>query len=308
MLFRSLGTAATYRKLGKLLDALDIVDEAFSSEELRDQDLLPLWLEQGWSLFTSGHYPEAVDVLRAGLEAAGSRREPIVAHVLVVLARAQEEAGAFDAALDNALLAQRIFEECEDVVGLASALRLIGGTYVVMKQYDEAAKTLRRGLELAQRVGSAEEIVGCLINLGLAELHRGRLDEAIAADREALEICERVGLEPGRGTAYANLAEKLAHREEYEEALAACEKAVEIANAVGRPHTIADVAQVRALIALGRGAFAEAARKAEEAAALFLELDASPSAAESLQFAAEAWEKAGEEERARNTTERALSL
>ena len=302
------GTAATYRKLGKLLDALDIVDEAFSSEELRNQDLLPLWLEQGWSLFTSGHYPEAVDVLRAGLEAAGSRREPIVAHVLVVLARAQEEAGAFDAALDNALLAQRIFEECEDVVGLASALRLIGGTYVVMKQYDEAAKTLRRGLELAQRVGSAEEIVGCLINLGLAELHRGRLDEAIAADREALEICERVGLEPGRGTAYANLAEKLAHREEYEEALAACEKAVEIANAVGRPHTIADVAQVRALIALGRGAFAEAARKAEEAAALFLELDASPSAAESLQFAAEAWEKAGEEERARNTTERALSL
>jgi class 3 adenylate cyclase/tetratricopeptide (TPR) repeat protein len=302
------GLAATYRKLGKYLDALDVVEQAFKSEELKGHDLLPLWLEQGWSLATSGHYDEAVDVLQAGLEAAASRREPIVAHVRVVLARAQGDGGEFDAALDNALLAKEIFEECADVTGLASTLRVIGGTYLVTGRYDEAGETLRRGLELAQRVGSAEEIAACLINLGLVELRRGRLDEAIAFDRQALDVCERVGLEPGRATAYVNLAEKLAHREDYEEALAACEKAVEIAQAIGRPYAIADVVQVRALIALGTGAFAEAARKAEEAAARFLELGASPSAAESLQFAAEAWKKAGEAERARDTTERALSL
>jgi class 3 adenylate cyclase/tetratricopeptide (TPR) repeat protein len=302
------GMAATYRKLGKHVDALNIVDEAFGAEELSGQDLLPLWLEQGWNLATSGHYSEAVEVLQAGLEAAGPRREPIVAHVLVELARVQEDGGEFEAALENALLAKQIFEECEDVVGLASTLRIIGGTYLVTDRYDEAGETLRRGLELAQRVGSTEEIVGCLINLGLVELGRGRLDDAIAFDRQAIELCERVGLEPGRATAYANLAEKLAHREDYEEALAACEKAVEIAHAIGRPYTVADVAQVRALIALGRGAFAEAARTAEDAAALFLEISASPRASESLQFAAEAWEKAGEAERARDSTDRALSL
>ena len=302
------GMAATYRKLGRHLDARHLVDEAFASEELEGQDLLPLWLEQGWSLATSGHSSKAVDVLQAGLEAAGSRREPIVARILLELARVQEDAGEFDTALDNALRAKQIFEESEDVVGLASTLRIVGGTYLIIGRYDEAGETLRRGLELAQRVGSAEETVACLINLGLVELECGRLDEAIAFDREALEVCERVGLEPGRAAAYGNLAEKLAHRGDFEEALAACEKVIEIASAIGRPHILADVAQVRALIAFGTGAFAEAASRAEEAAALFVELSASPRAAESLQFAAEAWEKAGDAERARDTTERALSL
>ncbi len=302
------GIASIFRKRGEYTEALRVVDEAFAAEELKGRDLLPLWLEQGWTIVASGRYPEAADVLRAGLEVAGARREPLVGHLLVQLARAQIAGGDFQAALTNTVAAEKIFDEAEDVVGLTSTLRVMGGAYLALERLDEAGQSLRRALALAQRVGSAEEIVACLINLGLVELERGALQEAVACDRQAIAESERVGLESGRATAHANLAEKLAHLGEYEEALEMCATAVEIADAIGRSQTLADVAQVRGMIALREGAFADAAAQAEQAAALFLELGESPRAAESLELAAQAWEEAGEKERARETSERALSL
>ena len=63
-----------------------------------------------------------------------------------------------------------------------------------------------------------------------------------------------------------------------------------------------------ATIHLRQGDLAEAAARAEEAAALFVEVGASPSAAESLDVAAEAWDQAGETERAADTAARSRAL
>jgi adenylate cyclase len=302
------GVASTLRKQGDYAEALRVVEQAFTTEALTGQDLLPLWLEQGWSLGASGRHPQAAGVLEAGLESAGSRREPIVGHLLIQLARVQGAIGEAESALENTLAAERIFEERDDVVGLVSTLRVMGGAYFALERLDEAAETLRRGLELAQRVGSAEETVACLINLGLVELSRGALDEAIACDRQAIETCERIGLETGRAFALANLAEKLIYREDYDEALRLCDEAEELARSIGQWPTVADVIQTRAKLSLRTGAFTEAAKQAEESATLFLEAGESPRAAESLQLAADAWEQVGETERARRTSARALSL
>jgi hypothetical protein len=61
-------------------------------------------------------------------------------------------------------------------------------------------------------------------------------------------------------------------------------------------------------VELGQGAPADAGRRAEEAADLFLELGAAPRAVDSLQLAAKAWESAGEKERARTSQARARAL
>ena len=57
-----------------------------------------------------------------------------------------------------------------------------------------------------------------------------------------------------------------------------------------------------------QGDFGEAVSKAEEAASLFLDVGAAPAASDALAVAAEAWQKAGEQERAEETSARARSL
>jgi tetratricopeptide (TPR) repeat protein len=97
----------------------------------------------------------------------------------------------------------------------------------------------------------------------------------------------------------------LAHTGDYDEAEEAAEHAIEICHSIGHSLLIAEVTNTLAFIALRRGAFAQAGERAEEAAALFLDLGAAPRAQSALELATRAWEELGEEERARATRARA---
>jgi class 3 adenylate cyclase/tetratricopeptide (TPR) repeat protein len=302
------GLAATYRKRGEYVYALSTVDEAFSADELKGADLTPLWLEAGWTLYLSSLIEQAADVLNAGIEAAVEPASPTLGHLYAHLARAEilDDHGA--EALTHALRAQALLEELDDLPGLASAIRVTGDAYRALGRVDEATATLGQGLELAERIGSVEEIGGCLINLGLAELQRGAHAEAIAYNRRAIEEFERIGHGSGRAIAYSNLAWALTQAGVYDEALVACEEARTIARSIGHPLTLAETTDTMALADLRQNNFTSAAARAEEAAALFVELGAGRRAAESLELAAEAWGKAGDEERARDALDRARPL
>jgi adenylate cyclase len=302
------GIAATHRKRGEYGEALAAIDHAFHTEELANADLTPLWCEQGRTLELSGRVPEAIDVLEAGLEAANHKSDGSVGELLFVLADARTIHGQFEAALQDALRAERLFEEQQDLRGLASTMRVIGDTYRFLDRLDEAARALRRGLELAERVGNVEEIGGCLINLGLVESQRGETRAAIDCDRRAVEEFERVGHGSGRAIAYANLATHLVEAGEFDEARASCERSLEIAEAIGFTQTIADVGLTMASLYLRTGEYRDAAERAEEAAQLFVDGGQLAFGAEALELASEAWKQSGEDERARETSSRARSL
>lgn len=302
------GFASVLRKRGKYAEALASIEEALLSEALKGEDLLPLKMEQGWTLAASRRLSEAVEVLRRALEDAARRRDPLVGQLLLQLARVEAEIGEFEAALEHALRARSIFEELEELRGLAAATRALGGAYYRLDRFDEAEEVLRRALQLAERVGSVEEVAASLVNLGMVELRRGALDEAIAYDRRAIAEVDRIGHQSGRANAYANLAEKLMHKGQYEEASAYCDKAIELAREIGRPLWVGDATETRARILLRQGQIAEAAAKAEEAAAIFLDIGAAPRAAKAYALAGEAWELAGNGERARDIAARARSL
>jgi tetratricopeptide (TPR) repeat protein len=301
------GLVSTRQKQGRYDEALQIANEAFTHEELKGVDLTPLWLEQGRCLAVSGRVNQAIDVLEAGLEAAPART-PVVGLLLLQLARAQTVKGDFEEALANALQAREILEEHNDQRGLTTTMRIIGDAYRQLGRLDEAAEALERGLELAERIGNIEEIGGCLINLGIVNMHRELLAEATTSLRRAIEEFERVGHGAGRALGYATLAETLVHAGELDEALANAEKALELARSIKHPLATADAIQAIAAIRLGQGQFDEAAARAEEAAALFLDVDAESLASDALAIAAEAWDKAGERERADETSARARSL
>jgi tetratricopeptide (TPR) repeat protein len=224
------------------------------------------------------------------------------------LARAETVEGRLESALSNATRAERIFAEMDDVRSLATTMRLLGDLHRNRGELDDAARVLRGGLELAVRTGSIEEMGGCLINLALVELERGDLEESMACSRRAIEEFERIGHVAGLALGYGNLAFALSRSGVYDEAFEHSQRALELAQSIGNALAAADIRDTIAEILLGQERFAEAAEEAEEAAAQFLEMGAATMATKSLRVAAEAWAKAGEMQRARDSEERARSV
>jgi class 3 adenylate cyclase/tetratricopeptide (TPR) repeat protein len=280
------GMASTLRKQGKSREALDLLDEAFVAAPAIDAR--PFWLERSWSLNVSGRLADAAAAARAGLESANEQQDPLAGYLLLQLVRASTAQGRFDEAIEHGIRARRIFEQAEDPIGLATVMRALGAVYSASGQLDQAATTLRQGLTLAERIGSAEEIGGCLINLAQTELFRGNIEDAIAVDLRAIEEFERMGAGSGRATAYANLAEMLVKKGDYPEAERRCQQALRVAEAIGHEATIADVASTRAMIALAQHNFAEAAAQASASASLFERMGAGPQAAAARDLAAQA--------------------
>jgi tetratricopeptide (TPR) repeat protein len=202
-----------------------------------------------------------------------------------------------DDALVHVLEARQAFEARGDLRYLTSALRVLGGVYEDLGRLDDAAEALRGGLALAERTGRVDEIGGCLVNLGLVELARGRFDDAISCDRRAIDELERIG-HPARATAYANLAEALLARGDVDEVHAYCEQAIAVAAQQGDSLTVADASLTAAIADLRSGRASEAGARAEEAATWFLEVDAKEWAAKALAVAVEAWDVSGDAARA----------
>jgi adenylate cyclase len=302
------GMASTLRRRGEYLEALGVVDEAFSSKDLRGQDLGPLWLQAGWSLSVAGFYDAGIDVFTAGLETAEDPEAPIVGELLLQLAQSEILEGKNASAQSHARRAAEIFERTEDVRGLTASYRVIGDAERELGDLQAAAAALRQGLELARRTGSVEEIGGCLLNLGRVELERGALPEAIECDRGAIAEFERIGHGSGRAAGYANLAEKLILVGDLDEAIEYCDRAEELARSMGNSLVLADTMRTRALALIRSGAFADAAAAAEASAALFAEIEVFAEAASALEVAADASARAGEEERAQSLRDRARSL
>jgi adenylate cyclase len=273
------GLASTLRKRGLYADALAVLAAAQASMS-PDADGAPaIALELGRTLLGAGRPGEAVPALEAALTRLGPTQAE-TGQALLYLARSELQCGRFDAALEHGQRALAILEAHDDMSGLVLARRVLGGVYRHLGLLEEAATTLRLGVELADRVGHVEELGACLINLGMVELRLGRIEEAIDCDRRAITQFERVNLLPGCANGYANLAEKLYHAGRYEEAATECRRALDLAVELDDRLRIADVIRTEATILLARGDADQAATRAEEAAALFAAIEAEPDAAD----------------------------
>jgi adenylate cyclase len=302
------GIAAILRNQGEYRQALEQVDEAFRAEELADADLAPLWLEQARTLTAFGRPSQAIDVLEAGLAARAGDRDGDLAEMLSHLAVAETMDGKAEEALDHALRARELFAAVDDLRGIATAERVLGDAYLKLDRLDEAAAALRRALEAAERVGSAEEIGGSLLNLGILEFMREDLTSAIDCDRRAIAQFERIGHTSGRAQAYANLGYKLSQAGEHQEALEYCERGIALAREIGDALAVADVTDTIAAVCLAENDLAAAVERGEEAARLYMKLGAIPQAAGALEIAANALERAGERAQAVATRARAKEL
>ena len=284
------GMAAVLRKQGRYDEALALIDQAFEHLDGQGLDVRPLWHERAWTLNVAGHFKEATTAADTGL-ALRAADDPTAGYLLLQRARAATVEERFQDAISDGRHAERIFEAHEHLHGLATCLRGLGNAYTAAGELEVAESVLRKGLQLAERIGNAEDIGGALTNLGLVLSERGAIEEAIGCDRQAIEEFERIGHGSGRSTTYTNLAEKLALQGAYAEALIYCDRALKLAEAIGNLVVVADARATRAMILTKTGSDGAAAAEFARAAELFQELGASHRAAAAFDQAAAARER-----------------
>jgi adenylate cyclase len=302
------GAVSALRRKGNYEHALELIDRALS-RSVGGEDASALWLDRGITLSITGVHDLAVHALETGLAAARDRGNSAVeAQLLTQLARLEGSDGRGQLGLGHSLEAQEIFERNDDLRGLATSLRVGGLINVQLGRLEDASALLQRALETAYRVGSAEEIGACLINLGQVERRRGKYDVAVAYNRQAAEEFERIGHLPGAAQSYANLAGCLEESGQLDAALECCARAEGLAQTISHFVAIADARNTLACVQLKREEFSSAGKTAEEAAGFYLDVGDELQAREVLEVAALAWLRAGEDEKARDCESRASLL
>lgn len=303
------GVAATLRDRGDTGAALAVLDErlAICIGDV-GADPRPLLLERARTHLLAGRTEDAMADARTGLaRAPGPDDDRSSAGLRLQLARAAVEAEDGRLARSETLAALATFEALGDRPGLAQAYRLLGDVEGLLGDRAAARMALERGLDLARRVGSSDEIGGCLVNLGNVEADDEHWDTAAGLFRGALGEFERIDHATGRVTALANLADVLFRAGRLDEAEAEARHALEAAGRIGHTRARADALDTLALIADAAGRPVDAARHAEAAAVHYAAAGTTRRAAETLRMAAQAWTAAGDPGRASAAAEAAAA-
>jgi tetratricopeptide (TPR) repeat protein len=270
------GQAASLRRSGSYADAERLLRSAL--ETPMGGDKRQVWRELSWVLSVSGDLEGSLAAATHGLALAGGA-DAVAGQLLCQLVRCESLLGRYEEAGEHLVRAVDNLERAGDLVGLCTALRLQGSLEERTGALDEAAATLQRGLELAERTGLAEEVGGCLINLGL--VHGARADHQAASDcyARAAVTFEQTGNRAGRAMAYGNRAYELLALGETEAARELARRGLALADEVGNHMTAADIHHTLALVSEALADLADARGEAELAIGEF-ELAGMPEAAQ----------------------------
>jgi adenylate cyclase len=268
----ALGEASTLRKLGDYRGCLEVLGRvAAFGAALTTDERARLALEEGWVLGLTGNGPRAVEVLREGLRPLqGGENRTLEAKLLVLLARTEEMTGEYQLALGHVERARRLLDEDGDLPGLANALRVLGGVLYDVAASDRAGlqaarDALEQALELARRVGNAEEAAAALVNLGRTLSALGMHDDARRCDLEAVDAFAAVGNRTGVACAYCNLAEHLGEMGRWQESGHAARQGLAVAEEIGNGYWASGARIGIAESAIGTGDLREAATVGEAA-------------------------------------------
>ena len=170
------------------------------------------------------------------------------AHVLMLSARYQESRGICEEAIAVARTAGARREE-------GYALNTLGGCLSCLGEPDAAVDRLERALEIAEDVGSIEDVWRAYANLAVVLFDVGRLERSAAVGRAGVARIEALGYEEGAASLRCVTADTLAELGAWAEA---DRLAAEALTGPVSAHTGWMVREVRGKIAVRRGDYGAA--------------------------------------------------
>jgi class 3 adenylate cyclase/tetratricopeptide (TPR) repeat protein len=223
----------------------------------------------GWYLWRRGRNDEAEPLLRRAAQMAervGARE--VHAEATQTLAVCLSQSGRSAEALETIEEAFRLAKEVGDVTNLMrcynNVASLVGD---LASDNRRAEEVLREGLELVRRAGARQNEGWLTGSLGDVVARLGRLEEAEECQRRAIEVATSVGDEPLHGMRLTALAEVLLLRGRLEEAEEVQRASIPIIESNPEPQSFLFISRVAGMLALLRGANAEAAQRLAEVVA-----------------------------------------
>ncbi len=196
--------------------------------------------ELGAALEIQGEWPQAVDVRREALALAAQRTAPeALAWAHANLSTPLWKQGRYDEAREALEVAERLFEELDDLPGLARVANASGIIAHYTGAHDEAWTHLQRSLELRRSHGDRALLGPALTNLGVAAMDRGDYEMARELTEESLALRVELGDRNKLSLPHNNLGMIAYLQGDYERAIPHLEEAIRIGSEIGSLWTVA---------------------------------------------------------------------
>ncbi len=164
----------------------------------------------GECYFRRGLYQQAIERLKADIiNYRDARENRLIAKAQYLLAESYRLKKDFDAAFDNFIVLIEYAKSVNDLDHLFRAYNGIGSLFSDQGRLEEAAGYFERALDIARRLGSDEQAIVCVMNLGIIAADSGELKKAKDYFVATLAFLEKTR---GRG-GFADLYRCQAHLE-----------------------------------------------------------------------------------------------
>jgi tetratricopeptide (TPR) repeat protein len=190
----------------------------------------------------------------------------------------------------------------------AHALRALGRVRDVQARDAEASADLHAALALFDTVGDLAGAAQTHVNLARMYARRGDLDTMLSHDEASLRLYRESGSLAGQARALNNIGWGLGRTGRYTEALTACRASLRLCQEIGNVHGQANTSLNMAHIDEQRGELQSATTGYAEAVRLFREAHDRPQEAKCLTLLGDARSALGDERRAREAWQQAVTL
>lgn len=180
-----------YRKLDEFDEALNYQHNALKifKDNNNDTMIAQTEIELGLIYFMKpnieqsiNHFDQALDLYTLRNDSEG------ISIAYYNLGRCYRKAGKLDIALDNSMKSLRFNEKNNH-----NALNTISIIYAIMGDMDQAFEYQKTALNIREKLGLQEEVIGSLNNLGLISIRNKKLEQGLEYLLKSAKIAEEIG-------------------------------------------------------------------------------------------------------------------
>ncbi|HEY1620493.1 MAG TPA: LuxR C-terminal-related transcriptional regulator [Streptosporangiaceae bacterium] len=248
--------------------ALSFADES-GSTGLGLELAAPLWR---WWLAT-GRVSAGRAWLSRFLDAGGQRRDEVTGRALCSAAVLAAENGDYPAAVRQARLALRVFDQLGLRERMAFAATVLGSAQRYLGDRQAARRSFQQAADLRAGLGDKRGVSIAMNNMALLAMDDGDLATARELFEQTLVIKRQLGERQSIAVGLANLADVLIRISQWDAASQALDEATDLAVAVGNPQLIGALRCNRGDLAAQRADWAGAAGHYQAAVAAYQEAD-----------------------------------
>jgi signal transduction histidine kinase/DNA-binding response OmpR family regulator len=197
---------SVYRNQSNYYKAIELYNKAIASAAgLQDPFLVQTYLELGIAYLRMAEYDSAEKSLLRGLEINKTKRDIFLeASIYNAMGNVSKDRNDYKQAIENYLLAVKLFKELNDKSGLTQAVSNIGNVEYLLGNYDKALQYAQESLAFAEESQRKSSIAYSNRLIGRIYRKQKKFDEALASYSKAVEIYQSLGAKRDVSETYYN--------------------------------------------------------------------------------------------------------